>query len=185
MKTKILNWMSVLIVVLLAITSVNNVIAQVNYITLDKTTFEQGEVVQIKFLISYFEDVELSIRTTNRNYQYNGEILSQINFLPQETGLHKILLLEKGTNNKLQELEFEVINSDDDSTAETSVEEVVENIGESILLTDKSNYYLGETAIINSQNAETLRIIYLGKIYTFKGSNSEKLQRIWNRRKRD
>lgn len=121
MKINRVRW--ILVIVLLLLVLSNAQAQNQTYIHIEKNNFESGEIVKIEFLTYNYDNLDLSIKTAKRNYQYNGEILGEINFLPQETGTHTIILKNKTTNVVLSETTFEVGTTTETNTEPTTTTE--------------------------------------------------------------
>ncbi|MFH1770580.1 MAG: CARDB domain-containing protein [archaeon] len=137
-------------------------------ISLDKETYAPGEIVNIKLGYDNLSDKKLTINTDSKLYSYNGHLLSELNFLPQEKGLHTVTF-KNGDGTILGLEEFVV---EEQKSAETNVPETTPS-GEIIKVLEKNTYQVGEEVSIDLNEIEftKLKIIFKDNVYSFLGED--------------
>lgn len=172
-------WMLVIFLLLVGMVSAN--------IVLDNHNYQPGEIVTIGLNYTNLSIFSLQITTDSRAYDYDGTLLPELSFLPQEEGNHTVLLrnqsneivdqdyfwvgdLSSGNESQNQSIEQNESVEGNETPQNESVEQN-ETASENTTILSKNTYNLEETVIINLTgiNFTSLELEFLDETYTFLG----------------
>ncbi len=134
------NFFSVLLIVLL-FSLYTSLSLDSAFLLLDKSQYSLNENIKITLTKEIYPEYSLSIISPSNIYRYLGIPSSVLMYGPQENGLHTIELYNSTNSELIDKIEFFVGN-----------EEITLPMEQSLyfdILTDKSEYDLGEVVVIN------------------------------------
>jgi len=157
------------------------------YLSVEKPYYDLGEKVTFIITAESLKDYSLSIRSESKFYKYSGELISSVDFYPKEKGMHTAELtfvpknqiqdslsfvVGKPENNEGNESNWsnenienasEETNTTQNASQNASTVEVTDTgTGTKQIITDKSQYLIGETATasVNVPNQEDYKLYY-------------------------